>query len=53
MKEGERINRRTYIHDPRLWIVMRGLTVGMGGGLCEWGQRGGNQDNYNNINNKI
>ena len=32
LKEGEGISQRIYKHDPWTWTMVRGLTVGVGGG---------------------
>ena len=37
------------MHDPWTWTTGWELTVGVGGGLGEGGQRGGNGDNCNRI----
>ena len=51
-KEGEGISQRTYMNDPWIWKMERGLTEGGRGGLSVGGQIGKNWDNWNRIYNK-
>ena len=53
VERGEGTSQRAYMHDPRTWTVVWGLTVGIRGELGGGKQREKNWDNCNSINNKI
>ena len=49
VERWEGISQRTYMNNPWTWTMVRGLTVGVGGGWVEGG-KGKNWDNWNSIN---
>ena len=47
------ISERTYMKNPWTWIMVRGLTMEVGGGLGGRGRMGKEWDNCNSINDKM